>query len=125
MRNPNETNKQTNYFYSVFIALFLNSQISQLSSRSASSSSSSSSSRLVSRYGELYSQLRLETLDALDRIPELVNSEELKNKLLFSVVVVSKNNVKLKLPPILLLSQLILQLEIKLPLEKFIGEIPG
>ena len=44
---------------------------------------------LVKRYGELYSQLRLETLDALDRMPELVNSEELKNKLLFSVVVVS------------------------------------
>ncbi len=45
-------------------------------------------SALVARYGELYSQLRLETLDALDRMPELINSEELKNKLLFSVVVV-------------------------------------
>lgn len=44
---------------------------------------------LVKRYGELYSQMRLETLDALDKLPELVNSEELKNKLLFSVVVVS------------------------------------
>lgn len=44
---------------------------------------------LVRRYGELYSLVRLETLDALDRLPELVNSEELKNKLLFSVVVVS------------------------------------
>ena len=42
------------------------------------------------RYGELYSLIRLETLDSLDRLPELVNSEELKNKLLFSVVVVSK-----------------------------------
>ena len=41
------------------------------------------------RYGELYSLIRLETLDSLDTLPELVNSEELKNKLLFSVVVVS------------------------------------
>lgn len=44
---------------------------------------------LVKRYGELYSQLRLETLDALDKLPALVNSDELKIKLLFSVVVVS------------------------------------
>jgi hypothetical protein len=44
---------------------------------------------LVRKYGELYSQIRLETLDALDKLPELINSDELKNKLLFSVVVVS------------------------------------
>ena len=44
---------------------------------------------LVRRYGELYSQLRLETLDALDKLTPLVNSDELKIKLLFSVVVVS------------------------------------
>ena len=44
---------------------------------------------LVKRYGELYSQTRLETLDDLDKLVELVNSEELKNKLLFSVMVVS------------------------------------
>ena len=44
---------------------------------------------LVRRYGELYSQTRLETLDSLDRLPQLVNAEELKNKLLFSVMVVS------------------------------------
>ena len=31
---------------------------------------------------------RLETLDALDKLPQLINSDELKNKLLFSVVVV-------------------------------------
>ena len=43
---------------------------------------------LVRRYGELYSQTRLETLDSLDRLPQLVNAEELKNKLLFSVMVV-------------------------------------
>ena len=45
---------------------------------------------LVRRYGELYSQTRLETLDSLDRLPQLVNAEELKNKLLFSVMVVSE-----------------------------------
>jgi len=44
---------------------------------------------LVRKYGELYSQTRLETLDALDKLPQLINSDELKNKLLFSVVVVS------------------------------------
>ena len=45
-------------------------------------------SRLVAKYGELYSQARLDTLDALDEIKELSDADELKNKLLFSVVVV-------------------------------------
>ena len=44
---------------------------------------------LVRSFGELYSVARLETLDALDAIGELVDADELKNKLLFSVVVVS------------------------------------
>ena len=43
---------------------------------------------LVRRFGELYSLARLETLDALDALNDLVDAEELKNKLLFSVVVV-------------------------------------
>ena len=47
---------------------------------------------LVRRYGELYSQMRLETLDALDKLPQLVNSDELKIKLLFSVMVVCVSN---------------------------------
>ena len=41
------------------------------------------------KYGGLYSQTRLETLDNLDKLPQLVSAEELKNKLLFSVMVVS------------------------------------
>ena len=41
------------------------------------------------RYGELYAQTRLEALDCLDRMPELVKHEDLKSKLLFSVIVVS------------------------------------
>ena len=45
--------------------------------------------RVCCRYGELYSQARLDTLDALDELKELASAEELKNKLLFSVVVVS------------------------------------
>jgi len=45
-------------------------------------------SRLVAKYGELYSQARLDTLDALDELKELSDADELKNKLLFSVVVV-------------------------------------
>lgn len=44
---------------------------------------------LVRNFGELYSVSRLETLDCLDAINELIDADELKNKLLFSVVVVS------------------------------------
>ena len=39
-------------------------------------------SRLVAKYGELYSQARLDTLDALDELKELSDADELKNKLL-------------------------------------------
>ena len=44
---------------------------------------------LVRKFGDLYSVTRLETLDALDAIKDLREADELKNKLLFSVVVVS------------------------------------
>lgn len=44
---------------------------------------------LVRKYGNLYAQARVDTLDALDALPDLKNAEELKSKLLFSVVVVS------------------------------------
>lgn len=47
-------------------------------------------SALVRRYGNLYAQARVDTLDALDELPDLKNAEELKSKLLFSVVVVSE-----------------------------------
>jgi len=44
---------------------------------------------LVRNFGDLYSVTRLETLDALDAIQDLSDADELKNKLLFSVVVLS------------------------------------
>ncbi len=44
---------------------------------------------LVRKFGDLYSIARLDALDALDGIKELEDAAELKNKLLFSVVVVS------------------------------------
>ena len=53
---------------------------------------------LVRRYGELYSQTRLETLDSLDKLPQLVKAEELKNKLLFSVMVVRSGACSRKRP---------------------------
>lgn len=43
---------------------------------------------LVRKFGDLYSMARLDTLDDLDSIPELADANELKSKLLFSVVVV-------------------------------------
>lgn len=47
-------------------------------------------SALIQRYGNLYAQARVDTLDALDGLSQLRNSDELKSKLLFSVVVVSR-----------------------------------
>ena len=44
-------------------------------------------------YVQLYSQARLDTLDALDRMTELRQAEELKSKLLFSIIVVRKEDI--------------------------------
>ena len=52
-------------------------------------SSQPSQERLVASYVQLYSQARLDTLDALDKLVELRQAEELKSKLLFSIIVVS------------------------------------
>ena len=51
---------------------------------------------LIRRFGDLYSTARLETLDELDAIPDLIDAAELKNKLLFSVIVVSAFKLKRK-----------------------------
>ena len=48
--------------------------------------------RTVAGYVQLYSQARLDTLDALDRMTELRQAEELKSKLLFSIIVVRKED---------------------------------
>jgi len=80
------------------------------SPRGGSQGSRREAARLVAKYGELYSQARsdfvdflprkhltsdtrLDTLDALDELKELSSAEELKNKLLFSVVVLSFRSV--------------------------------
>ena len=44
---------------------------------------------LVRKYGELYAQTRLDTMESLDCLPELNGLDDLKSKLLFSVIVVS------------------------------------
>jgi len=50
---------------------------------------------LIRSYNSLYSQARIDALDALDNIREMSNAEDLKSKLLFSVVVVCRiNNFK-------------------------------
>lgn len=46
-------------------------------------------SQLISRYGNLFSQARVDASDALDDLDDLNNVADLKGKLLFSVVVVS------------------------------------
>ena len=45
---------------------------------------------LIRSYNSLYSQSRLDTLDALDNLRELSDAEDLKSKLLFSVIVVCR-----------------------------------
>lgn len=45
--------------------------------------------RLSKRYGMLYAQAHLHTLDALDTLRPLDDAPELKAKILYSVVVVS------------------------------------
>lgn len=50
---------------------------------------------LIRRYGNLYAQSRVDTLDALDSIPELDHAHDLKSKILFSAVVVSTKMLEL------------------------------
>lgn len=49
-------------------------------------------SALIRRYGAMYAQARIDTLDALEKLPQLSDCDELKSKLLFSVVVVRHIN---------------------------------
>lgn len=58
-------------------------------SKFESTSSNDQRSILVHSYGGLYTQSRVETLDWLDKLEELRGADELKSKLLFSVIVVS------------------------------------
>ena len=46
-------------------------------------------SELIRRFGNLYSEGRVDAFDALDALPEMAEFDDLKGKLLFSVVVVS------------------------------------
>ena len=57
--------------------------------KSTSQADRANQERLVASYVQLYSQARLDTLDALDKLVELRQAEELKSKLLFSIIVVS------------------------------------
>ncbi|XP_013389364.1 uncharacterized protein LOC106158066 [Lingula anatina] len=45
--------------------------------------------QLIRQYGSLYADARLDALDALDALPDLTGFDDLKGKLLFSVVVLS------------------------------------
>ena len=46
--------------------------------------------RLVRCYGNLYAAARVDALDSLDNLPALKDADEIKSKILFSVVVVSR-----------------------------------
>ena len=48
-------------------------------------------SSLIREYGALYAQARVVAMDDLDALEQLGTADELKSKLLFSVVIVSLN----------------------------------
>ncbi|XP_014664204.1 PREDICTED: uncharacterized protein LOC106806703 [Priapulus caudatus] len=50
--------------------------------------------QLIRQYGNLYMQVRVEALDALDNLREMDDSDDLKSKLAFSVVVLSFRSVR-------------------------------
>ena len=50
--------------------------------------------QLIRRYGNLYTEARLDAFDALDTLPEISDFDDLKGKLLFSVVVVSEISLR-------------------------------
>ncbi|ESN97983.1 hypothetical protein HELRODRAFT_177655 [Helobdella robusta] len=45
--------------------------------------------QLIKRYGNLYSEARVDALDALENLPELSECDDLKTKLLLSIIVLS------------------------------------
>lgn len=45
--------------------------------------------QLVKRYGNLYSEARLDAMDALDELPDMADADDLKVKLLLSIVVLA------------------------------------
>ena len=55
---------------------------------SSASTSLEQRASLIRSYGNLYAQSRVETLEWLDKMEELRGADELKSKLLFSVIVV-------------------------------------
>jgi len=50
--------------------------------------------QLIRRYGNLYTETRLDAFDALDELPEMAEFDELKGKLLFSVIVLAFRSVQ-------------------------------
>ena len=56
--------------------------------------------QLVKRYGNLYSEARLDAMDALDELPDMADADDLKVKLLLSIVVASLISATLYKRPI-------------------------
>ncbi|PNF28209.1 hypothetical protein B7P43_G07553 [Cryptotermes secundus] len=61
----------------------------RLASPSASTEAPSDPGSLVRCYGNLYAAARVDALDSLDNLPALKDADELKSKILFSVVVLA------------------------------------
>ncbi|CAF0765425.1 unnamed protein product [Didymodactylos carnosus] len=65
---------------------------------------------LIRSYNALYSQARIDALDALDSVSEMSDAEDLKSKLLFSVVVLAFRHAQIQAKEIRLKVKQILQL---------------
>lgn len=66
---------------------------------------------LIRRYGELYSQSRIDTLDTLECLKEFQEAEELKSKLMFSIIVLAFHSVQNKLGEIFIRLREIFQID--------------
>ncbi|XP_067129426.1 uncharacterized protein [Centruroides vittatus] len=65
----------------------------------------------IRRYGELYSQSRIDTLDSLECLTEFQEAEELKSKLMFSIIVLAFHSVQNKLGEIFIRLREIFQID--------------
>lgn len=81
-------NRMTCFVFFFILPVRLANQAQKMVLESSASNALEQRAGLIRSYGNLYAQSRVETLEWLDKLDELRGADELKSKLLFSVIVV-------------------------------------